>query len=250
LRQLKENGASILLVTHSSEQIVTHCSTAILLNNGTQLETGEPRSVINRYMDLLFGKEKKTPASLATQSAKASSPAGIKSTYALSNSEDLFFTRVGYNPHEYRWGDGTATILDFYLAADDDTYPSAVSTGQKITMAISIRFHNDFYRPIMGITIKTKEGVTVYGVNSETLDCDDFIKLGRSESVIQIQAVFNCLLAPGDYFISLGIASKHGEEVIPHDRRYDSIHLHVRPNTRFFGLTDLELIMNAIEVVA
>ncbi|MDO8843245.1 ABC transporter ATP-binding protein [Methylicorpusculum sp.] len=250
LRQLKENGTSILLVTHSSEQIVTHCSTAILLNNGTQLETGEPRSVINRYMDLLFGKEKKTPASLATQSAKASSPAGIKSTYALSNSEDLFFTRVGYNPHEYRWGDGTATILDFYLAADDDTYPSAVSTGQKITMAISIRFHNDFYRPILGITIKTKEGVTVYGVNSETLDCDDFIKLGRSESVIQIQAAFNCLLAPGDYFISLGLASKHGEEVIPHDRRYDSIHLHVRPNTRFFGLTDLELIMNAKEVVA
>jgi lipopolysaccharide transport system ATP-binding protein len=34
LRQLKENGTSILLVTHSSEQIVTHCSSAILLNNG------------------------------------------------------------------------------------------------------------------------------------------------------------------------------------------------------------------------
>lgn len=32
LHQLKEGGTSILLVTHSSEQIVTHCSEAILLD--------------------------------------------------------------------------------------------------------------------------------------------------------------------------------------------------------------------------
>lgn len=58
LKQLKENGTSILLVTHSSEQIVAHCSSAILLNNGMQFEAGEPKRVVNRYMDLLFGKEK------------------------------------------------------------------------------------------------------------------------------------------------------------------------------------------------
>ena len=58
LKQLKENGTSILLVTHATEQIVTHCSSAIFLNDGKQIETGEPRRVINRYLDLLFGKEK------------------------------------------------------------------------------------------------------------------------------------------------------------------------------------------------
>lgn len=66
LRQLKENGTSILLVTHSSEQIVTHCSTAILLNNGAQLETGEPKHVVNRYMDLLFGKENRNTNRIKT----------------------------------------------------------------------------------------------------------------------------------------------------------------------------------------
>lgn len=250
LRQLKENGTSILLVTHASEQIVTHCSIAILLNNGIQLETGEPKHVVNRYMDLLFGKGKR--AMHATLEQRSEVPAAITTTttYQLSWLEDSFAKRDGYNLHEYRWGDGAATILDFYLAADDEPYPSAVSTGQRITLAVSIKFHRDFYRPILGITIKTKEGVTVYGVNSETLECDDFLKLGRSGSVIQAEAVFTCRLAPGDYFISLGIASKHGEEVIPHDRRYDSIHVHVRPNSIFFGLADLELKMIAKEVAA
>lgn len=248
LRQLKENGTSILLVTHSSEQIVTHCSTAILLDNGVQLETGEPKHIVNRYLDLLFGKDKMATRAVSEQPSEVSG--AITTTFQLSGLEDTFGKRHGYNFHEYRWGDGTATILDFHLAADDEPYPSAVSHGQRIALAVSIKFHRNFNRPILGITIKTKEGVTVYGVNSETLECDDFLKLGRSGSVIQAEAMFTCRLAPGDYFISLGVASKHGEEVIPHDRRYDSIHLLVLPSSRFFGFADLELKMIAREVTA
>src|SRR5690606_23762250 len=42
LKQLKERGTSILLVTHSSEQIVNHCDRAVLLNSGEVVELGEP----------------------------------------------------------------------------------------------------------------------------------------------------------------------------------------------------------------
>jgi lipopolysaccharide transport system ATP-binding protein len=248
LRQLKENGTSILLVTHSNEQIVTHCTTAILLNEGVQVEVGAPKRIVNRYMDLLFGKERASKHLVPSQKKEASDEGGARNGYQLSRLEDSFSKRNGYNPHEYRWGDGAATILDYYLAADDKPYPSAISTGQQITLLVSVIFHGDFYRPIFGITIKTKEGITVYGVNSETIECDDLIDLGKSGSVIQVETEFSCLLAPGDYFISLGVATKHGEEVIPHDRRYDSIHLQVMPNNRFFGLADLKLTMNAKEI--
>jgi lipopolysaccharide transport system ATP-binding protein len=156
--------------------------------------------------------------------------------------------RPGYNPHEYRWGDGTATILDYFLAADNAHYPSAVSTGQSITLALTVQLLKDFHRPILGITIKTKEGVTVYGANTETLGCKAFGEAGSMGSVIQVVAAFKCNLAAGDYFISLGLASKHGEEVIPHDRRYDSIHLQVRPNDQFFGLANLALTMQAKKI--
>lgn len=248
LRQLKENGTSILLVTHSSEQIVSHCSSAILLNKGNQLESGEPKHVVNCYLDLMFGKEKAAITTTPEQVPEAAESPPSTATYQLSCLEDTFAKRHGYNPHEYRWGDGLATILDFYLAADDEPYPSAVSTGQRITLAVAIKFHQDFYRPILGITIKTKEGITVYGVNSETLECSDFVDLGKLGTVIQTHANFKCNLAAGDYFISLGLSSKHGEEVIPHDRRYDAIHLQIRPDNSFFGLVDLGLKMSAKKV--
>lgn len=246
LRQLKENGTSILLVTHSSEQIVTHCSNAILLNQGVQIEVGEPRKVVNRYMDLLFGKEKKI-LEKNDQDTKLDDERFLTDDvgYTLSNTDDMFSSRVGYNPHEYRWGDGTVSILDFYLAADNEAYPSIITTGQSIHLAVSILFHSDLFRPILGITIKTKEGVTVYGVNSETLECEEFYSLGKKSSVAHATANFKCGLAPGDYFISLGIATRDGADVIPHDRRYDSIHITVRPDNSFFGLVDLKLNLKA-----
>jgi lipopolysaccharide transport system ATP-binding protein len=257
LRQLKENGTCILLVTHSSEQIVTHCTQAILLSKGVQLEAGKPKDVVNRYLDLLFGKEKAViePVQTAEEVKEVTVEKTIELTskpddYQLSATNDNFSTRPGYNPHEYRWGDGTATILDYFLAADDTRYPSAVSTGQSITLAVTVKLLKDFHRPILGITIKTKEGVTVYGANTETLGCKDFGESGDMGSVTQVVAVFKCNLAAGDYFISLGLASKHGEEVIPHDRRYDSIHLQVRPNDQFFGLANLGFTMKAKKISA
>ena len=246
LRQLKERGTSILLVTHSSEQIVTHCSKAILLDQGVQLETGSPKYVVNRYLDLLFGKARGTVTSAYKDAHSAISI--TQAEHGLSITDDVFSTRLGYNPHEYRWGDGAAFILDFFLSADDISYPTAVKTGQKIHMSVTAKFHSNFYRPIFGITIKTKEGVTVYGVNSETLECTQFHDLWRGGTVMRADIEFMCRLGPGDYFISLGIATKEGEEVIPHDRRYDSIHLRVGPNTNMFGLADLELNMIAFEV--
>lgn len=250
LRQLKENGASILLVTHSSEQIVTHCSNAILLNNGVQIEVGEPRRVVNRYMDLLFGKEKKALGGIEQrgESDKPSHSNG-NSDYTLDYRNDVFSSRPGYNPHEYRWGDGAVSILDFYLGADGEPYPSAVTAGQIILLAVSVQFHCDLLRPVLGITVKTKEGVTVYGVNSESLECDEFQALGQKGVTVRAETYFKCRLAPGDYFISLGIATRQGEEITPHDRRYDSIHIQVRPNNSFFGLVDLGLNLSAKPVL-
>lgn len=245
LRQLKEEGTSILLVTHSSEQIVTHCAKAILLDGGVAVEYGEPRHVVNRYMDILFGKEKQEAPVLCNHDTDT--PQAIKDPLRtlLSTTHDVLSTRHGYNPHEYRWGDGVALILDYCLTADGEHYPTAVSTGQMIVLRLSIKFLRNLVRPILGLTLKTREGVTVYGVNSETADLSSFQALGVAGTVVEAQAMFQCRLAQGDYFVSLGIATKEGENVIPHDRRYDVIHLQVRPEKSFFGLIDLSFNLSA-----
>ncbi len=247
LHQLKRQGTSILLVTHSGEQIVTHCNRAILLNNGAMVEQGEPKRMVNLYLDMLFGREKKEVPAESESPAPAEPDESAALDYPLDNAHDVFATRPGYNPHEYRWGDGAAAILDYYLEADGVAYPASVSTGQAITLAVAVKFLDDLVRPILGLTIKNKEGVTIYGVNSETLSLDEFKAYGQSGTVVHAVARLTCRLAHGDYFISLGIATRSGEEVVPHDRRYDAIHLVVMPEHAFFGLCDLGVKLNAYQ---
>jgi hypothetical protein len=43
-----------LFVSHNTDAIVRHCDYAVLLENGRVLESGEPRTVMNYYLDLLF----------------------------------------------------------------------------------------------------------------------------------------------------------------------------------------------------
>jgi lipopolysaccharide transport system ATP-binding protein len=249
LKQLKEGGTSILLVTHSSEQIVMHCTQAILLDKGSILQAGQPREVVNTYLDLLFGKQRKANPPAPGKSVTTFSPSTAKvSSSQLNFRDDAFAARPGYNRNEYRWGDGAARILDFYLEADGEPFPSSIASGQEVRISVSVAFHETLVRPIFGLTLKTKEGITVYGANSESIEEHRLKDLGSAGQCALINASFICRLAPGDYFVCLGVATRHGEEITPHDRRYDSIHLQVRPTGSFFGLADLNLTLDVQEV--
>lgn len=247
LRQLKENGTSILLVTHSSEQVVTHCSRAILLEQSRVEMIGESRPVVNRYTDILFGRDKQDGDFREDIQPQIGAPETPESANAENVSlifeRDVYGSRPGYNPHEYRWGDGAATLTDFHLGALGREYPSSVEPGDEITLTLAFKFNRPVINPILGFTIKTKEGVTVYGTNSYLLDCVQARETGKPGDQAIARLRFKNRLATGDYFISIGLASRQGEEVIPHDRRYDSIHFIVEPTPNLLGLIDLAVTM-------
>lgn len=239
LKELKEDGASILLVTHTTEQIVTNCSRAMMLDHGNIIEIGEPNGVVNSYLDLLFGKASRQTILQSDDDSKVELI--NHGNEQLNFDIDTFHKRPGYNPLEYRWGDRSALITDFCFFSHSKAYPHALNTGETAFLNVAVKFIERLRRPIFGITIKTKEGVTVFGTNSEMLDIAEFKSRGLAEETVTVKIKFVCRLAPGDYFISLGIATSQGEEITPHDRRYDSIHFQVRPVTTFFGLVNMDL---------
>jgi len=255
LRQLKDDGCSILLVSHATEQIVSHCSEALLLESGRVLEIGEPRRVINRYMDVLFGRaQERSPSTLESGSSSVNSNCGDRlmdfSSNGLSTSDDCFHLRPYYNSHEYRWGDGSALILDYRVKCNGISFPSVFRTGDSVTIEVSVKFFETLVCPVFGITFKTTEGITLYGVNSETVGLKSFREQGEVGSTCRVSIDFCLRLAPGDYFLSLGLATKQGESVVPRDRRYDSIHFKVEPDNSFYGLLNLNASMAVNDFVS
>lgn len=249
LRQLKSNGTSILLVTHASEQVVTHCNRAVLLEHGRVEMLGPPRAVINRYLDILFGRGKLSDV-LAEDLDVVPDPAAFdeQAVPLLLFDRDAYATRDGFNPGEYRWGDGAASVQDFHLVANGHPFPTQIESGAEVQLHLAVRFHRMVVNPILGFTIKTKEGVTVYGTNSLLLACSVTQTLGAPGSSASACLKFINRLNGGDYFISVGVASLKGEDIVPHDRRYDSIHFVVSPTPQSLGLIDLAVTMHIDQV--
>lgn len=258
LNRLKQDGASILFVSHATEQIVTHCDSAILLDSGKMQAAGKPKDIVNRYLDILFGKSN-SENSVRAKIDKQISTASIGEKKRLARETDNgaasdkisdlqrklqlldgdFAERFNYNPSEYRWGNRAAEIVDFYLQQDNEPYPSSFEPISEITLLLRIKFNQVIIRPIIGFAIKTKEGITIYNTNTEWLEENSFDSASENDEIAVSIKVPN-LLYEGDYFLSVGVASSTiNGEVIPHDRRYDAIHISVGPVSKFTGFTDL-----------
>lgn len=249
IKQLKSNGTSILLVTHSTEQIVTHCSRAILMDTGRLIEQGDPKKITHLYLDRLFGVNRKAQVAPNTGEAEGAEPhpETTDKRFGLKN-EDVFYTRPNYNPNEFRWGDGAAKICDFtILDSQGRSNAIAYASNSEIRIETLIHFNTEVIRPILGFTVKTKEGVTVYGINSESQEVAAIGQLGQMGTSQVVEIKFQCALAAGDYFLSLGLASVMGGEIVPHDRRYDSIHIQIMPDKSFHGLANLSGSISLIE---
>ncbi|MBD7922533.1 ABC transporter ATP-binding protein [Xanthomonas bonasiae] len=238
LKQLKDDGASILLVSHSADQIVQHCEFAQLLDSGRVLRQGKPKDVVNAYYNLLFGSgDTDAPA---PDAGERIADAPFEESVPFSGEGGGYESRPNYNPHEFRWGDGAARITDFELRSAQTLYPPILESGQELRLVVRMVFEREVIRPIVGFTLKTAEGVVVYGTNTEYKPLPAFTAGGAAGSAVDVVAAFRCDLADGDYFLSVGVASRGEEDVVPHDRRYDSIHFKVI-NADFFGMGGLDM---------
>jgi lipopolysaccharide transport system ATP-binding protein len=239
LEQLVERGTSVLFVSHSVEQITRHCDRAILLEKGAIDTVGSPKTVTNRYLDLMFGVDRRSD-----NTVEAGGEARTLSTDDAQPriTPSVFEQRPGYNSLEYRWGNRQAEIVDFVVTTDGATHTIQLRTGTRVSVIIWARFHRDVEFPIFGLTIKTPDGVTVFGSNSRDCTNGPIVRPAKAEEIFCVTYSLDQVLGEGHYLISVGIAEEKTGEVIPLDRRFDSIQIVVmNSKSRSFGLVDFNM---------
>lgn len=238
IAEYKKQQMTLLLVTHSTSDIIRHCDRAILLKNGCLFRDASPREISNLYLDDLFGKSKKN------QSAQETSSCG-DSEHTVSamptGDRDLFNSRPGYRREEHRWGQGGAVILDYAIIAAGERYPASIPTNTTTDFYFKVRFDRPFENIYPGFLLKTLDGTFVYGTNSfHTSEGRERIR--ASAGTIHVYR-FSMPLSVnhGHYLVSFGISSGEGvETLIPLERRYDSVIITATNTMPFWGLVDLQ----------
>jgi len=237
ISDFKKQGTTLLLVSHSVGDIVRHCDRAIFLKDGAINMDGSARDVTNRYLDELFGKPQFEAITKRARGTKAQSGTAL----STMNEGDLYHTRRGYRPEEYRWGQGGATIIDYEIQVAGTRYPPTINSGELVEFYLKVRFEVDFDNVVPGILIKTLDGLFLYGSNSflSSVGRENISAKRGDVRIFKFSMPLN--LNSGDYLLSLGISAGNPQgDMTPLDRRYDSVILHVNKGMEFWGVVDLQ----------
>ncbi len=234
LEQLKEQGVSILFVTHSTDSVIRHCDRAIMLDAGELKMTGSPKQVVQAYLEMMFESDAENTGGSVAKINAADYGADFDPTI------DNCITQATYNNNEHRWGDGRAKICHFEVLQNGAPTSGLIQRGDDLRVRFSVLFEHDIDDLIYGLTVKMNDGNEIYGTNSR-LQKGEVPSQQQSGDLVSIEFRLTANLLAGDYFISLGVAQDHDEkDNIAIDRRYDMIHLHVSDTDDAFGVVDMQ----------
>lgn len=233
--ELVGRGRTVLLVTHSTEQVVRHCSRALLLEGGRLLADGEPRTVANQYLDLMLGTDRSTEAPQPVRKPPEPAPAG--------NGDVMLESRAGHFASEYRWGNGGARLEDVRIGLlGDERHRISLESGSAVEVVLRARFERACPRAVFGLFIKTPDGITVFGNSTRNAAVYPEPIAAAAGEEIRLAFRLQLCLGPGSYLLSAGVSSEEGEEILPLDRRYDCLHFEVLDGSGAVGLANLQAV--------
>jgi len=194
IKEMQENGTTILFVSHDPGAIRALCSRAILLNNGEMVADGAPADVLDRYQKLIMDREAAyAEGQLAIRREKAATIAQGE----VSETATPQFT--------YRHGNGNAEIVRVDLLNGARRAVKLVETGEPVHVRVRAVFHEDIDDPVYGFIIRNKHGIHLYGTNSHVQGLHGG-RVKRGETV-ETTFSFNCWLAPDLYSVSIAVHS-------------------------------------------
>ena len=220
------------------------------MKDGTKFSEGKPRDISNKYMDLLFGKGiERTEYEIGEELTGSSCNLDYNKTQTEDVTRfikepcngDRFSQRTSYNKNEYRWGNRNAEIVDYLVVSSSSVDPAQCKTFEDFHLYLKVRFLKNVECPIYGLFIKTADGVTITGNNSKDWDMSKKFIPQKMGDISVVHFYFVPRLTSGEYLLSVGVAEEAEGEIVPMDRRYDSIHLAFANHSLSSGLVDFEL---------
>ena len=220
IRQMKQEGKTILFVSHDMTAVKNLCDAAIWLEHGEVKGIGEPDQVVGKYLATMTMR--RDP--YATEMAAGSTP-------VVGGDSPVVRTLPNAG---HRWGNRHAEIIGIQILDSSGIRCELVDHGASIVVRVSVAFHNDLSRPIVGIFMRNRLGEDICGINTSAEGTE--LPPARAGQCFTVD--FNLklpLLMPGDYHFTPAIAQGTYEDFVICDQVENAIHLVVRKKAIVYG---------------
>lgn len=262
IRQLKEQGVTILFVSHDSSSIKMLCQRAALMSHGRMLETGEPKKVVNHYIALISSDKTEVDdideivasedyfVNEIMENNDESINGKILNTDESINGKILDIDENNHNNidtkqgiHKYRHGNKLASIDNVKITNLNNKETTKIETGIPFKIQIVLEANADLADLIIGISIRNIMGLVIYGINTKLLNFQ-VPSLNKNQHLIvafQVPCCFN----NGVYTITVGL---HSEEGLSYDWIDDIVIFEVKNSNICDGIIDLNSTIEANKI--
>lgn len=251
INRIRDEGATVLFVSHSAGIVTQLCDRAVLLDHGELLLDGSPKFVVSRYHKMLYAP----PGRVEAVREEIRNDRDLESTPSVSRAPDMRAINreeaklVGVaasanGPH----GDGVsrgwydeglvpkstvrydkrgASILSPHLETPDGRKVNVLHSGDQYVYVYQVHFEEPAAGVRFGMLIKTLTGIDLGGAASSLPQ--DSLALVEAGQVVEVRFRFRCLLDGGVYFCNAGVLARITEEETYIDRLIDALMFRVMP---------------------
>jgi lipopolysaccharide transport system ATP-binding protein len=177
IEQLKEQGTSLLLVSHDRNVITGMCRRCLLLDGGKLVLDAEPGEAMERYY------------------AAVSASTGQQVLHQPSNAGRLQTVS----------GTGEASVERIRLLDSAGKETEHVATGEAVVLELHVRVDRSIPRLVCGFMIRDQFGQAIYGINANSFDKALLDVRPGSRYVFRYSLPAN--LGEGTYSISTALVS-------------------------------------------
>ena len=208
LDRLRRGGATSLLVSHEDDLLRRLADEIWWLKEGQLAGRGDPAGMLASYRRHIAGRIRAWGASMTPPVAP-----------------------------RIRQGDGRAEVVRVETLGENGQPTMIWRSGELVAVKITVRFREAVAEPVVGIMIRTRIGLNVYGTNTELKN----LKLGpcAAGDTLVITFAFRCELCPEEY--TLTVAS-HDPDGVWHDWLEDAVAFAVTDARYTAGVANLRAI--------
>jgi lipopolysaccharide transport system ATP-binding protein len=180
IRQFKEQGTSILLVTHSMGDVRELCDRVLLFDKGRLVKEGLADEVVDFYNAMIADRE------------------NSKQTIEQKRQENGWLVS--------RSGDFRAVVETMKLVDAATNAPVQTALiGQQLALLVQVKAKTDLERLVFGIMFRDRTGHVIWGTN--TWHTEQVLTDVSAEALVEYRVYFSCLFGAGTYSISPALVS-------------------------------------------
>jgi homopolymeric O-antigen transport system ATP-binding protein len=205
LDTLRRAGSTVLLVSHEEDLLRRLADEIWWLDQGKLAGRGDPEEMLRAYACHIARR-------LRAWGESAALPLAPK----------------------MRRGDGRAEIVALELLGESGQPAAVLRSGELGMVRVTVRFREPVADPVVGLMIRSRAGMNVYGTNTEL----ERLKLGpcAAGTTLAITFAFRCELCAQDYTLT---AASHDPDGVWHDWLEDALAFAVADDRYTAGVANL-----------